>query len=130
MRTQLGALHAKFGWQSPGPAQVVLHEAAPQANPFGHEPPTTELQTPAPLHTPSHAAPHTVALLGYVQTIAEALPQVPPHEVPAPAHGVRLPRGEPAVTGMHVPSVPSKLHAWHCPVHAVSQQIASTQLPL
>jgi hypothetical protein len=54
----------KLGWQSPLLAQLVLQPAPPQANPFGHEPPDTELQAPAPLHWPSHAAPQMTELPG------------------------------------------------------------------
>jgi hypothetical protein len=58
-RTQFGAEHAKFVWQSPLLEQVVLQPLVPHAKPFGHEPPVV-LHVPEPLHVPSQEAPQIV----------------------------------------------------------------------
>lgn len=36
-------------------------------------------------------------------------------------------RGAPVATFAHLPTEPATSHAWHAPVHAVSQQRPSTQ---
>ncbi len=36
----------------------------------------------------------------------------------------------PATIGLHVPTIPVRLHASQAPLHAVLQQTPSTQLPL
>jgi hypothetical protein len=46
-----------------------------------------------------------------------------------PAHGVRVPRGEPLVTVEQVPGT-ARLQAWHWPPHGESQQTPSTQFPV
>jgi hypothetical protein len=51
-----------------------------------------------------------------------------PWQVPLPAHAPRAPCGWPDVTVVQVPRLTS--HAWHLPVHVVSQQKLSTQWPL
>jgi hypothetical protein len=52
--------------------------------------------------------------------------------VPAPSQSA--PAGQvscwPAATGEHVPTEPALLHVWQSPLHALSQQTPSTQLPL
>lgn len=43
-RTQFGAMHWKFGWQSVSALHEVLQPPEPHAKPFGHEPPATDVQ--------------------------------------------------------------------------------------
>jgi hypothetical protein len=49
-------------------------------------------------------------------------------ETSAPGQAGRPPRGAP-FTATHFPRLPTTSHASHCPVHALSQQIPSTQFP-
>jgi hypothetical protein len=90
---------------------------------------------PAPLHaaasvwTPFEqlAGVHVVELLGYVQPSTFPIAHVPVHAAPAaPVHAGRIPCGVP-VTAVHLPGEPGTSHAWHCPLHALSQQRPSTQ---
>jgi len=48
--------------------------------------------------------------------------QLPPQVLPSLVQLGRLPCGAPEATGVHVPRLPLKSHAWHEPVQAVSQQ--------
>lgn len=50
----------------------------------------------------------------------------PLHIVPA-EHSMK--GSVPAGTGLHMPSLPGRLHCWHVPVHAFSQHTPSTQCP-
>src|SRR5438445_163671 len=63
---------------------------------------------------------------GYAQAVGSVPVQAPAHTEPSEAHAVRALRGAPA-TAVQVPTLPDSAHAWHWPVHAVSQQTASTQ---
>jgi hypothetical protein len=65
-----------------------------------------------------------------VQAVALAPLQVPPQADPVPVHAVRPPCGAPLGTVVQVPGLLTTSHAWHCPVHAESQQRPSTQKPL
>jgi len=63
-RTQFGAVHVKFVWQSLSLEHDVLHMFVPHANPFGQLAPPPVLHAPAPLQLPSHAAPQIVCVDG------------------------------------------------------------------
>ena len=83
-----------------GVATPVVHDAVAQTTePFGGAPHERRL-------LPSHVAAQT----------------------PVPAHAVRELCGAPA-TAVHVPALPGTSHASHWPLHALSQQTPSTQLP-
>ena len=56
--------------------------------------------------------------------------QEPPQSVPSVAHAGRVPCGGPLTTVAQVPTLPATSQAWHWPLHAVSQQTESTQLPV
>jgi hypothetical protein len=94
--------------QLPAPLQVAagvadpaMHEARPQGA-LGPEGNVHALVS-TPLHEPAHG--------------------------PLPAQEARLPTGGP-VTGLQVPSFVGRLHAWHWPAHATSQQTLSTHWPV
>jgi hypothetical protein len=54
-------------------------------------------------------------------------PPAPLHTLPAP----HSPPGSlPSGIGVHLPTLPGRLQAWQVPLHAVSQQTPSTQLPV
>jgi hypothetical protein len=76
------------------------------------------------------ADPHVVDALGYTQAARFFPSQVGPHEVPTPvpAQVGRVPCGPP-MTAEHVPTCPPTSQAWHCPLHAESQQTPSMQNP-
>jgi len=57
--------------------------------------------------------------VGYVH---EVLPEQLPLHALVPAHAAREPCGCPDGTGEHVPCNVATSHAWHDPVHAMSQQ--------
>ena len=90
---------------------------------------------PLPWHVPpSVAMPLTQLALrqdvfapAYEQEVALAPSQRPPQFVPSVAHGCREPFGAPPTTVEQTPSVPGRLHAWHCPLHADRQHSPSTQ---
>ncbi len=121
--------------QSALEAHEVLHAVAPHkyapheaVTGDGHEP--TPLQLAARVATPfvQLAARHEVELDGNAQ-LATLMPSHDPLQSdPSPAHATRGATGVPT-TGEHVPARPVRLHAWHCPVHAVLQQKPSTQKP-
>jgi hypothetical protein len=67
-----------------------------------------------------------VSPAGYAQAVAELPSQAPPHDEPSLVHAARVPTGAPVTLAQW----PSGLHAWHCPVHASSQQTPSVQKPL
>jgi hypothetical protein len=71
--------------------------------------------------------PHGVPLV-YAQAVLFAPSHVPSHAVPAPLHAPCAPCGAPVIV-LHVPIDPATSHASHCPVHAVAQQMSSTQKP-
>jgi hypothetical protein len=119
-------MHLKFVWQSMSCEHEVRQPLVPQAKPLGHDPPVV-LHAPAPSHLPSHAAPQIVWFDGYAHALEAVPSHVPPQVDPAPAHGARLPWGGP-ITGEQVPRA-CVSQAWHCPVHAESQQTPSTQNP-
>ena len=57
----------------------------------------------------------------------ERQPPVPLHTLPVPHSS---PGSVPSGIAVHVPTLPGRLHAWQVPLHAVSQQTPSTQLPV
>lgn len=92
------------------------------------------VQAPAPLHTVAVVtmplaqlpAEHWAVLPGKLQAVG----LVPSHwlwQGAVPVQAARIdPRGNPA-TVRHLPALLLSLHAWHCPVQALSQQTPSTQ---
>ena len=121
--------------QSPGAAQLVLHAVAPQV--YGvHGVGVTGVHAPAPLQfddgtaaPPVHDARlHVVPVPGYAPHVRRLDPSHCAWHAPVPPHAVRVPWGGPT-TGEHVPAIGAS-HASHSPVHAVSQQTESTQLPV
>jgi hypothetical protein len=66
---------------------------------------------------------------GNAHAVASVPSQMAP-QGPLPAHGARPPCGGSFETVVHVPSAVGRSQAWHCPVHAESQQCPSTQKPL
>ncbi|MEO5768666.1 MAG: hypothetical protein ABIS92_09980 [Polyangia bacterium] len=87
------------------------------------------LQVTAAVSMPAvqRAAPHGVVFGAKTQLVLVPLQRLP--QVPA-AHAARPFRGAwSAASAVHFPSAPARSHAWHEPVHAVSQQRPSTQLP-
>ena len=93
---------------------------------MGHEPAPS--QDAASTATPAlhEAARQLVLPPGYAQAVGSVPLQAPLQTEPSEAHAVRALRGAPA-TAVQVPTLPDSAHAWHWPVHAVSQQTASTQ---
>lgn len=83
------------------------------------------VQLPA-LHVPTRQ-PATLQVVGLVQVVRLVPLHVPAH-APEPVHAVRGETGVP-VTALHVPTRPGRAHASHWPLHAVSQQTPSMQLP-
>lgn len=85
-------------------------------------------QPPAPLQVDGPRAPaalhdalaQIVVAVGYTQVLRFVALQVPPHEVPAPAHGVLG-----VVTALHVPGLAALTHDSHWPSHATLQQTPS-----
>jgi hypothetical protein len=72
-----------------------------------------------------HVAPHTVVAPGYVH----AEPLVPSHapaHIPIPSHALRIPCGA-SMTEKQCPKCPATSHAWHCPLHELSQHTPSMQ---
>jgi hypothetical protein len=72
---------------------------------------------------------HDVSAAGYVHAVALAAVHWPPQAVPAPPHAGRDPRGLPAGTWLHVPTVPATSHAMHCSEQGALQHTPSTQNP-
>lgn len=116
--------------------QLVRHAVSPHA--YGaHGTSLVAGQVPIPSQVAGRvavpfihaAARHDVVLGGYTQAVRLVPLQLPPHDVPAPVHAARIPRGTP-VAAVHVPTLPSRLHASHCPLQPVLQHTPSTQLPL
>jgi hypothetical protein len=103
--------------QSLSVAHDVLHAVPSQA--YGAQSEVAPVsQVPVPLHFLAAVS---------VAPLHDSTPQV--GSLLAVPHAERPPTGAP-VTGEHVPLVPVRLHASHCPAHAVLQQTPSTQLPL
>jgi hypothetical protein len=106
------------------------------AKPFTHT-----LSVPVALHEPApsqaksvsvpldlHDMLHFVVAAGYWQALPFGPSHLPPQVVPAPAQIFPAPTGGPEGTVvLQVPCTAGRLHAWHTPVHAVSQQTESTQ---
>jgi hypothetical protein len=94
------------------------------------------VQAPALLHTVAEvavplvhdAAVQVVAPSGNVHFVPSVPPQLPLHGA-VPAQAVRVARGVP-VTGVHLPTWVVSLQLSHWPVHALSQQTVSMQLPV
>jgi hypothetical protein len=118
-------------------AQLVLHAVPTQAKLPEHGFAASGVQLPVPSHalvTSSwslhEVLPHVVPDAAYWQACwPPPAVHVAPHVVPAPGHAARCPCGLP-FTCEHRPCAAATSHAWHCPVHAVSQQKPSTQKPL
>jgi hypothetical protein len=120
--------------QSVSAAQLTLHEVAP------HVYAPHDLGTSPQLPEPSHAltcfsvpelhvaAPHEVLPPGKLHFAVSIPLHVEAHAASPDdeGHARRVPCGGPT-TGEHVPTLPATLHAWHCPVHVVSQHTPSTQ---
>jgi hypothetical protein len=119
--------------QSPGPAQLCLHAVAPHT--YGaHGVVTALMQLPAPSQLADAVCVPAAQLagehceVGKVHAVVSVPLQLPAH-TPVPPHAVRPPTGAP-VTGEQVPTLPARLHAAHCSVHALLQHTPSTQKPL
>jgi hypothetical protein len=115
------------GVQSPSAAQLGLHWlSVPQTRlpAHGFAGPATQWPWASQLLSvtvlPLHAVAHDVVDDGYVQSVLVPL-HAPPHVVPAPAHGERVPCGAP-ITGQQLPSCDATSHASHAPAHAPLQQ--------
>jgi hypothetical protein len=73
------------------------------------------------------AGTHWTSAPGLWHWVGELPLQVPRQASRTPAQGGRrLPRGAPEATVMQVPLLPVSAHAWHCPMHRLSQQTLST----
>jgi hypothetical protein len=132
---QLPPLQKSPAMQSASLAHVVRHAVVPHANgeqlvvaAAGHEP--APLQPAAAVAVPleQEALRHDVELPGYAHAVRSEPLQLPPHADPSLAHAGRPPDGAP-LTGEQVPVDPARLHASHCPEHALLQQTPSVQLP-
>ena len=117
--------------QSVSTAQLPRHAVAPQTNgahdcvtTAGHEPAPVQLAAAVATPLAHEAARHCE--VGYVHDAVSVPLHEPPHALPSVAHAERGAVGAP-VTAEHVPCLPTRLHAAHCAVHAVSQQLPSTQ---
>ena len=121
--------------QSASVAQLFRHSVAPQAygaqaigTAAGQAPKPSQLAagTAAPA---SHFADRQEAWAsGKVQTAGCTPSQLPPHTEPSLAQAAREPTGVP-LAERQTPGDQPRLHAWHCPSQAPSQQSPSTQYP-
>ena len=122
--------------QSASAAQLVLQVVPPHAYGAqfvvaadGQAPEPSQRDSPVALPAAQVAAEHTMvaaAKLHFARSEpSHARAQTP---VPSAAHAVREPCGAP-LTGEQVPTLPVTSQASHCPLHAVSQQLPSTQNP-
>jgi hypothetical protein len=109
------------------PPQAVLQQKPSTQLPLMHS--EAEVQAPPLGFWLVHLPLKQVLPLAHCESAVQAVG----HEAEAPLHKkgaqVGLP-GEPAETGLHVPTLPVRLQASHEPPHAVLQQTPSTQLPL
>jgi hypothetical protein len=122
--------------QSPSAAHVVLHAVAPQAYApqdcvarAGQEPVPAQLAAIVSTPPLQDGARHCVEAPGYAQALPSVPLHVPPQAEPSVVHAARAPCGAPA-TAVQTPWSPETSHAWHWPLHAVSQQYPSAQCPV
>lgn len=87
----------------------MLHDAASVSTPALHE-------------APRHCA------VGYAQALTSTPSHEPPQAEPSELQACREPWGAP-LTAVQTPTRPATSQAWHWPLHALLQQIPSTQLP-
>ena len=66
--------------------------------------------------------------MGILHAVGLEPSQVPWHGL-VPAQAVRVPRGCPEFTVLHVPMLSFSAQAWHCPAHRSLQQTLSVQKP-
>jgi len=132
--THAPALQKSPAMQSASLAHVTRHALEPQTK-GEHDVVTGAGQDPAPLQPAAATARpevhdaerQLVELVAYVHAVRSVPSQLPPHTEPSLAHAVRGEMGAPD-TAVHVPTVPVRLHASHCPPQAELQHTPSAQL--
>jgi len=70
------------------------------------------------------------AVVAHAASLAQPVAHAPAEQSTYGLHAVRVPCGASPFRGEQIPLRPATSHAWHCPVHAVSQQYPSTQFPV
>jgi hypothetical protein len=126
------------GQYCPFGQEIDVHEPAqvtPSHRPVGHGDALWNAQAPLLLQYEAGMCPLAEQLsfwqilsVGILHAVALE-PSHSPWHTPVPGQAVRLPRGAPEVTVLHVPTLPFSAQAWHCLEHRSLQQTLSTQKP-
>src|SRR6185437_6560414 len=123
--------HVPFGvhWPAGAGAPALTTAHVPSANPVS----ACVHAWQTPLHALSQHTPPAQCPLRHCASAAHAVP-LAPTQLPLPSHwlGARHVPGSCCPLGafVQVPGLAPTLQAWQVPVHAVSQQLPSTQWPL